>query len=110
MPGRSTPRRGWRPALLLSQRTAEALRLVGAELDQLGGLLTEERARRQAAEQRVAELEQQLADDRGRSDDAAAEIASLRDSLQQLRAPAGDPAATVAGGGRPAIDVATRPP
>ena len=87
--------------LLLSQRTIEALRLVRAELDQLGGLLTDERARRQAAEQRVAELERQLATDRGRSDDAAAEIAALRDSLQQLRAPAeagpGGPRRRVAG-------------
>jgi hypothetical protein len=77
--------------LLLSQRTIEALRLLGAELDQLGGLLADERARRRAAEQRVVELERQLAGDRGRSDDAAAEIASVRDSLQQLRVPAGAP-------------------
>ncbi len=63
--------------VLLSQRTAESLRLVRAELDQLAGLLTDERARRQAAEQRVAELEQQLATDRGRSDDADREIAAL---------------------------------
>ncbi|MFZ0387822.1 MAG: hypothetical protein WAL22_19315, partial [Solirubrobacteraceae bacterium] len=75
---------------LLSQRTAEALRQVRAELDQLAGLLTDESARRQAAERRVVELEQQLAADRGRSDDAAAEIAALRESLQQLVAPADD--------------------
>jgi hypothetical protein len=76
--------------VLLSQRTAEALRLVRAELGQLAGLLTDERARRQAAEQRVAELERQLATDRSRSDNADHEIAALRDSLQQLRQPAED--------------------
>jgi len=53
-------------------------------------MLTDERARRQAAEQRGAELEQQLAADRGRSDDAAVEIAALRGSLQRLGAPAND--------------------
>ena len=87
--------------VLLSQRTVEALRQVRAELDQLAGLLTEERARRQAAERRVAELERQLAaglaTDRGRSDDAAAEIAALRDSLQQLRGPAEADHATAPG-------------
>jgi hypothetical protein len=83
--------------VLLSQRTAEALHQVRAELDQLAGLLSEERARRQAAEQRAAELERQLAADRGRSDDAAVEIAALRDSLQQLRGPAEDERATAAG-------------
>jgi hypothetical protein len=72
--------------VLLSQRAAEALRQVRAELDQLAGMLTDERVRRQAAERRVAELEQQLAADRGRSDDAAVEIAALR----QLGAPAND--------------------
>jgi hypothetical protein len=74
--------------VLLSQRTVEALRQVRGELDQLARLLTDERGRRQAAERRVTELEQQLASDRGRADDAAAEIAALRDSLQQLVAPA----------------------
>jgi len=76
--------------MLLSQRTAEALSQVRGELDQLAGLLTDERARRQAAEQRVAELEQQLAAGRGRSDAAGVEIASLRDSLLALQAPAED--------------------
>jgi hypothetical protein len=76
--------------VLLSQRTVEAVRQVRAELDQLARLLTDERTRRQAAERRVAELEQQLASDRGRADDAAAEIAALRDSLQQPVAPADD--------------------
>jgi hypothetical protein len=74
--------------MLLSQRTVETLRQVRAELNQLAGLLTDERVRRQAAERRVAELEQQLAIDRGRSDDAAVEIAGLRDSLLALSAPA----------------------
>jgi hypothetical protein len=87
--------------VLLSQRTAQTLRQVRAELDQLAGLLTDERARRQAAEQRVAELEQQLATDRGRSDDAADEIAALRDSLVALRAPAEGPDTATPGGGSP---------
>jgi hypothetical protein len=84
--------------LLMSQRSIEALRLVGAELDQLGGMLTDERARRRAAEQRVAELERQLATNRGRSDDAAVEIAEIRGSLQQLRTPADGQAAAAPGG------------
>ncbi len=82
--------------VLLSQRTAEALRLVRDELAQLGGLLTDERARRQAAERRVAELEQELATDRGRSDDADREIVALRESLQQLRTPVPTDASAVA--------------
>jgi len=76
--------------VLLSQRTTEALGQVREELEQLAGLLTEERVRRQAAEQRVAELEQQLAAGRGRAGDAAAEIAALRESLLALRTPAED--------------------
>ena len=78
--------------VLLSQRTVQALRLVRAELGQLAGLLTDERARREAAEQRAGELEQQLATaiDRNRTDDAEREIVAVRDSLQQLRRPAGD--------------------
>jgi hypothetical protein len=76
--------------VLLSQRTAETLVQVRAELDQLAGLLTDERGRRQAAEQRITELERQLDADRGRSDDAAVEIASLRDSLLALQAPPED--------------------
>jgi hypothetical protein len=95
--------------VLLSQRTVEALRQVRAELDQLAGLLTEERARRQAAERRVAELERQLAAglaaDRGRSDDAAAEIAALRDSLQQLRGPAEADHATAPGDARQSAEL-----
>jgi hypothetical protein len=94
--------------VLLSQRTAEALHQVRAELDQLAGLLTEERARRQAAEQRVAELERQLAADRGRSDDAAVEIAVLRDSLQQLRSPAQDERATALGDASPSAGAEVR--
>jgi hypothetical protein len=94
--------------VLLSQRTAEALRLVRVELDQLGGLLTDERTRRQAAEQRVAELEQQLASNRGRSDDAAAEIAALRESLQQVSEPADDHG-TAARSGESADDASQSP-
>jgi hypothetical protein len=78
--------------VLLSQRTVEALGQLRTELDQLAGLLTDERTRRQAAERRVAELERQLAAGRGRSVDADREIASLRDSLLALQTPAEDPA------------------
>jgi hypothetical protein len=92
--------------VLLSQRTAEALRLVRAELAQLAGLLTDERARREAAERRVAELEQQLATDRGRTSDADHEIAAVRDSLQQLRSPAEDQI-TVAADGESLGDAST---
>jgi hypothetical protein len=78
--------------VLLSRRTAETLRLVRAELGQLAGLLTDERARREAAEQRVAELEQQLAADLGRSDDASpagvteVQADRLNEALTRLRA------------------------
>jgi hypothetical protein len=87
--------------VLLTQRTVETLDQVRAELDQLAELLTDERARRRAAEQRVAELERQLAADRGRSDDADREIAALRDSLQRLRSPAEDHDTAGPGGGSP---------
>ena len=95
--------------VLLSQRTAESLRLVRAELGQLAGLLTDERARRLAAEQRVAELEQQLATDRGRSAAADHEIAALRDSLQQLRDPAEDQITVPAGAESPGDSGAASP-
>ena len=70
--------------VLFARRTAETLQELRAEFDQLAELLTDERARRQAADRRVAELERELAAQRGRSDDADREIAGLRDSLAQL--------------------------
>jgi hypothetical protein len=87
--------------VLLSQRTTEALLQARAELDQLAELLTDERGRRQAAEDHVAELERELAADRDRSDDAEREIAKLRDSLAQLRTPAEDSTDAGEAGGEP---------
>jgi hypothetical protein len=74
---------------VLSQRTAETLREVRAELDRLVELVATERSRRETAERRAAELEAELAAHRGRSADADREIASLSGSLEQLRTPGG---------------------
>jgi hypothetical protein len=87
--------------VLLSQRTVQALDQLRGEFEQLAGLLTDERVRRRAAEQRVAELERQLATDRDRVDDADREVAALRDSLQQLRAPAAGHERAAPGDGSP---------
>jgi hypothetical protein len=86
---------------MASEQTAETLRAVRAELNQLTGLVAGERSRREAAEQRVTELERELEQrrardqsgeqrERGAQPDDAPTPGSMRDSLEQLRTPAAD--------------------
>lgn len=81
--------------VLQSQRTAETLRQIRVEIDRIAELLGNERARREAAERRVGELEAALAvvaeDDDPEFDPATErqqQAAALGVSLQRLRTPA----------------------
>jgi hypothetical protein len=90
--------------VLLDRRTTETLHQLRAELEGLRSALHDERARRQAAEQRIAELERErraraqaerrvgelereLGGQRERSRDAYDAIAELRGALEQLAPP-----------------------
>lgn len=76
--------------VLVQQRTSALLDELRAELDGLRDALAGERARREEAERRVAELERELAGQRTLSHEAHDAIGELRTALERLAAPRAD--------------------